>query len=526
MQLLSRRSCGLLAAIWIGLVCGLTTSASAQQPAPAGAGGGAAGKPAQIGAVAVKSADAVTKLAAQIGVPLPPQASPQGLEQQFPFIGPGGLATDKPLGVVFFGGPGVDPQKGAAILLPVKPTAATMDALKAAGGQPLAGSNDTLKVGDGFIRRTTNYVVIGALSEVLGEAREDALADLLKGPDALARATADLKTIRTAMPEQYKAFLEQAGKSGAGPGPEQPGEKEGREWVITQMQRLDRLDLGLDHGDKGLRLFTSARPVPVPAVTRAERPGMPAGVLARVDLAASPSQLLHVDDAALEQLIDMGAKSGGKMTAKQRQDTKDVLVRIRTVLLDASAVSIGVELAGDAPVVYAVTRYAKPIDYTAEMRQLVGHAAAVDAESKEPPTLDMQTFEAAGAKVLRLRVLDKGKPAAFIDAVQRGDTVLFAGSDKQFLFLDRLLAAKPEGPMQGLAEGWIDLGKMFDSVAKQPNSPLAGMPPDQQKQIGEALKGQRLTLSATAEGDTTTFDLTIPAGLLQNVPKVIGAMSH
>src|SRR5438309_149452 len=91
MQLLTRRRCGLVAAV-LCLFCGLTLRTSAQQPAPA--------KPAPIAVAAVRSADAVAKLAAQTGLPLPPQASPQGIEQQFPFIGPGGLATDKPAGMV------------------------------------------------------------------------------------------------------------------------------------------------------------------------------------------------------------------------------------------------------------------------------------------------------------------------------------------------------------------------------------------------------------------------------------------
>src|SRR4051794_34319349 len=227
MNLLARRRCGLLAAVWIVLLCGLTAPTSAQQPAPAAAGGA---KPAPIGALAVKSADAVARLAAQIGMPLPPEASPQGIEQQFPFIGPGGLATDKPVGMIFFGGGRVDPQQATAILLPVKPTAATADALKAAGAQPVPGSSDMLQLGKGFVRRTTNYVAFGVLPEVLAEAREEALADLLKGPDALARVSVDLKTIRAVMPEQYKAVVDKAAAGDNPPGGDKPGEQAGREW--------------------------------------------------------------------------------------------------------------------------------------------------------------------------------------------------------------------------------------------------------------------------------------------------------
>jgi hypothetical protein len=522
MQLLKRRRCGLFAPV-LCVLCGWTLQALAQQPpaAPAPA------KPTPVAVAAVRSADAVAKLAAQTGLPLPPAASPQGIEQQFPFIGPGGLATDKPAGMVVFGGPGIDPQKAAAILLPVKPTAATMEALKTAGGQPVPGVSDMVQLQEGFIRRTANYVILGSLPDALAQAREDALADLLKGNDALARVSVDLKAVRTAMPEQYKAFLDEARKNAAAvPGADAPGAKEGREWFVGLIDRLDQVDVGLDHGDKGLRLFSTLRPLALPPATPAVRPGLPPGILARLDLAAQPSQLLHVDDAAIDQLIQNSVEHGGKLNPKQRQEMKGMLTRLRTILLDASAVSVGVEMVGDAPVVYAVARHAKPIDYTDEVRHLVGHAIVIAAESHEPPPLDMQTFDAAGAKVLRLRMIDNAKPFAYIDGVQRGDLVYLTGSDKQFLFLDRLLAAKPEGPMQGLAEGWLDLGRIFDSVVKQPNSPLAGMPPEQQKQIADALKAQRLTLSATAEGDAATFDLTIPTGLIQNVPKVMGAMGR
>jgi general secretion pathway protein G len=75
--------------------------------------------------------------------------------------------------------------------------------------------------------------------------------------------------------------------------------------------------------------------------------------------------------------------------------------------------------------------------------------------------------------------------------------------------------------MQAPAAGSLDLGKAFDAAAKVPGSPVAGIPEAQRKQLGDILRGQRVSLSASAQGDAATFDVTFPPGLVRNVPKLV-----
>ena len=45
------------------------------------------------------------------------------------------------------------------------------------------------------------------------------------------------------------------------------------------------------------------------------------------------------------------------------------------------------------------------------------------------------------------------------------------------------------------------------------------MPAEQQTQILNLVQGQRVMVTASADGDAATFAVTIPAGLLRNAPK-------
>ena len=89
---------------------------------------------------------------------------------------------------------------------------------------------------------------------------------------------------------------------------------------------------------------------------------------------------------------------------------------------------------------------------------------ALTAETKEPKVLDLQTYSIGPTKIFRVVALEKGKAVAYIDAAQRGDSALMAGSDKSFRCIDRLIDARGaaggpgapgrEPPASWRAAGW------------------------------------------------------------------------
>ena len=70
--------------------------------------------------------------------------------------------------------------------------------------------------------------------------------------------------------------------------------------------------------------------------------------------------------------------------------------------------------------------------------------------------------------------------------------------------------------MKGVLFGWVDLGKSAEAAIKFPDSPLAGLPPEIQTKLADLLRGQKVSISTSAEGDAGTLDITITKGLLES----------
>ncbi|MDB5173008.1 MAG: hypothetical protein JWN51_1781 [Phycisphaerales bacterium] len=479
--------------------------------------------PTQIGVLAVKSLDAIAASAKKLDIGLPAPLTAAGIEQRFAFIGPGGLATDKPLGIIFFGGPGVKAdQEITVFVLPVKPTAIPLEALKGLGGQPMPDHPDTVLMNGVGFRRTTDYVIFGPLPSAAALANLDAITDAVKDPGTLARVTLDLKAVRASMPEQYRSLLDTnrqflLGKAAT-------TEQASAELVIDSIRRtidkLEKVEWALDSGDAGMRLALTAAPIKLPALEPGNRPGMPPGVIARFDLACPIDAL--VDAQVLGKIIDAANQdNANRFTSRQKQKLQDIVVRVKGLFFGGDTVSIGLEAGGESQVVYVVNQYAKRIDYISEVRTLMAQAKAFGDEVNEPVDLSLQSYKSGEVQVVRLVVTDKHQTKTYIDAVQQEGGLFIAASKEPFRYIDGLLAAKPEGPRQTLMSGSVELGKLFDTIAKSPGSPAAGMSAAEKKQLSDLFHGQKLGVSISSDGDAATFDVAIPHSLLKYTPKVI-----
>ncbi|HZL36926.1 MAG TPA: hypothetical protein VFC78_16515 [Tepidisphaeraceae bacterium] len=520
---IKRMFCGVTVVVLSALVfaAGL---ARGQDAAPAAA----KGPPVQIGVVAIKSFDAAAAFAMEIGAPLPPQWSPQGIEQQVPFIGQGNLVTDKPIGIVLFGGANFNPQQMMAIMVPVKPGAASADAMTKAGGMPVAGHDGMFARNGVNVTHTGDYLVVSPEPALAAMAKPGVLAAALKGPDNLVRIVVDVKAIRTSIPDHINAFLTHIGEQAANT----PAGQQGAQLVIPQLKKeldaLDRLEIALDDGAKGIRLAFTAAPSKMPAPTAGNRAGMPPGVFARFDLNVSLAKANPEAGRAIVNASVSALSNAAKVpfTAERQKRVTDFFSKEVDLAFNPAATSIGIEMIGADPVIYVVQHWDKSPDCAMELRQVVSESNAV-AEAKDD-VIELQTYKSGAMKVMRAVANEHGKTIGYLDMVQRDNDVFIAISPTQFRYVDKLIAAPSKGPSRGLASGYLDLGKLLDAVGQMPNSPLAGMPPDVQKQLKEILAGQRLTVSATTEGDAETVDIGISKGLVQNAPKLmalIGGMA-
>ena len=166
--------------------------------------------------------------------------------------------TDQPIGMIFCGGPDIkDPSQGIVFVFPVKPTAATLDSLKnRQGGMPVADHPDTMLMGGAALRRTADYLLFSPTPAAVNVVNNiaSAIADAVKGGDALVKFSLDLKAVRLNMPDQYKQTLDMA-SGGAG-----PDAAKAMAPMMKSLETVDRFEASLDHGEKGIRLlaFTAA----------------------------------------------------------------------------------------------------------------------------------------------------------------------------------------------------------------------------------------------------------------------------
>ena len=144
------------------------------------------------------------------GLDLPPQLSTDGLEKQFPFLGPGSIDTTRPIGIAICGGADLSSGQSMAFIFPVKPTGGTLGSLGKKMGEACSMPNhpDTVTMGAVGIRRTAEYLIFSPTADVVSNVNLDAFTSSVKDPDALAKILIDFKTIRTAMPDRYKAMIE------------------------------------------------------------------------------------------------------------------------------------------------------------------------------------------------------------------------------------------------------------------------------------------------------------------------------
>jgi hypothetical protein len=221
----------------------------------------------------IASADRIKQVVTDLGVPLPIDVGAM-IEQQFNFIGKGGLDNGKPVGVIFLAGEGLTPQQMVMFALPVNAGKATVENLTAMGGRAVEGQADSVQLGgdEGGVvfRRTADYLMFypGAAS-VLKTVQNAPFAKDYSSPETLAHVEVDAALARKVAPKMYKEFQdgirEKAKGSGnpAAGGAEARGQQIGQEFVINLLEKVEKLTLTVSMGKDDLRIASTLQPTPM-----------------------------------------------------------------------------------------------------------------------------------------------------------------------------------------------------------------------------------------------------------------------
>lgn len=481
----------------------------------------AATRPVNIASVSVSSLARLAHEAADLGIDLPPALTVAGIEQQFPFIGPGGLDPDRPAGVFLFTDPDAGLTSrgdGVVIVLPVKRDVATLKSFLDAGGRALGGGSGAVQLNGTCFRRTPTCLIFGRMPAAVIDVRDADLLDGYRPPSSpragpnepLARASIDVAAIRRIDPWRFTGLVDGIARSATAKAPN--GGIVTADTLVALANRLSRIDLALLRNGDEMSVKFGFAPIRIPAGGTFARPGMPQEVIARLDLGAPPLQVMP-------WLATVFGRTGPATSLVDAARGGNDFVRdFAGVLLAGDAVSIGLEPREKNAIFYVVQQHV-PSDPVARLRQLVeqsGLAASRSADASHATFLDFTGYEtAAGLRVARVKVME-GKACTFcIDLVRRADTVYLTGSADQGQYLESLIDAKQAGQFSGMASGSVSLGAALAFIEDAAGP--AGLPPDQRDRLHRLLKGRSLTVSATGEMDEAIFGLSLPRDLLKDL---------
>jgi hypothetical protein len=501
------RRFGVLVVLAVGLLAPLVARAASAEE-----------RPVNIGSVSVASLSRLAREAADLGITLPPQLTVEGIERQFPFIGPGGLDPDRPVGLFFFAGPGTrsGPDAGIAFVLPVKQDVATLKSFVELGGKPLGNGSGAVEWNGTTFRRTATCLIFSRTPDAAIDVRDADLLDLYRpplsprtGPDGpVLRAHFDPVAFRGADPLRFRAIVDRLTSAAAA---RVPGGAVTAESLRAIAVRLSRIDLAMVRSGDELSLKLGVAPIRIPAGGTFPRPGMPQEVIARLDFGAPPLQVAP----ALESVFGPFGP-GRALNAGPRDD--DFMRNAARVLLDGEAVSIGLEPRENFAIVYIVQQHvqADPIARLRDLAERSDRAARYVPDRTAAALLEFTQYtNNAGLHVARVKVME-GKRCTFcLDAVRRADTVYLTGSTDQGQYLQPLIDAKQEGQISGLAAGSLNLAAALGIIDDAAG--LGGMPPPQRQQLHRILKGRSLTLSATGELDEAVLGVSVPRDLVKDL---------
>ena len=519
----------------VGLVLAGAGAVLAQQPRPGAkpaepAAAAPAAAPTLVMSASVASLEKVAALAKDAGVGEVPYLSATFVEQQMPFIGTGGLAADRPLGILLYaGGERVDLEE-AAIVLPVNPGKADLASFVKSGAKPFEGRGDMVTLeGMGF-RRGKDQFIFGQMPPAVAAVPEDALARGYVGNELVARVDVDVAVLKRAIPKQYEQFFAELD---AGVDADDPAARAGADLVIRPMRGVTRLGLSLARAAAGgLRLGVSAEPFDLPDAPAADaafpRPGFPEGTVFRADFVCAPARALAAV-APIARLLEREAFFADA-TPEQQDQFRRLAADVADLLLAGNAGSLGVELIDGKPVVYWITRHpaggdGRFPDLGADMRAI---AVRAEALSKSPgadakPKISLQDYSVGeGERAHRLVLLDEaGAPELYLDTLQREGLRFVAIAAEDTKPLERVLALKPEGNATALASGWIDLS-MLAKADMLPDADDAGLGETAMKELKAGLAGQRLDWTLSGAKGTARIDLDFPPAVLQTLGKATG----
>ncbi len=438
--------------------------------------------PEVIGVCSVASIDRINEFLAQIGRnPIPAPAS----FERLPIIGPGGIAKNRPIGIMLAGN--VPPEHQIVMTFPLTAAAPVADMYARQGFAPVPGNPEVFEAHGLAIRRTDSYCLFGGNVDLLKRAQDKALYGPYNNKKLLAHAAIDIVAARRTRPNPVNLIFE--------PDPSTAKDRHPAVHAFLAMIRseLDHLDIRLCQEEQDVVLTLEGEPAMLrTAARKLPRPGMPAGCVHRVDVLQSEIQEIKALAALVRSTWGLMNSDPSSLPDPGTAAFCEGLIQ---ALYKTDALSAGVELIDNTTAFYQVNQYRQPYDVVTILRTAVREGKA---KAQAPIFAELDTYKSAGgAEVFRLKVGKGGGIRVCFDVVQRGNTAYIVTVKGEAQLMDRLLQAKPDGELSLPAEGWLDAGGALQFMwVNMPNPPIKLSLFQRIAVVGQ-LKGRRITWQMT-----------------------------
>jgi hypothetical protein len=456
---------------------------------------------------------------AEMGVPLPKMLDREGLEQVFPFIGPGGMRADGSLGMLMGpGGPGSTEPSGV-LLFPVNRDVAPLKDFTAMGGRVLPEANDTVRIKGTYFRRTQGFLLTGPTEAHITDADPLGLEEGLGAPGTLAKVDVDLDRWRKTDPTTFYPLLAEKEAD-----PEDDASHVyalGRSLGTRVYERLlNRVRLTLVDGGTSLRLSMGLEPLAPGEIAALPRPAFPSSIIGRVDIAYSSAESSQWLQGLTEEFMNAAEKDSlfadvekAKINVDQM---REVMKEIFEIFCIADAVSIAVEPVKGKLIYHQVNQYRAPSSFTARVSSVLEKLAEMDRQAgSRKSSIGLTSYSAGGARVTRLTF--PGKKSHTVDFVDSGSTVRIVVAEDTQRRLPALLKLPVSGTITSGFSGTFDPSAAVDAFVASGGS----MPLPLRTRVG--LRGQQITWTTHAEGAAAVVDFDVPKPLARSIFQLVGS---
>jgi hypothetical protein len=480
-------------------------------------------KPRVVASISLVSINAAKAFMAEVGQPLDDQTI-NGLTSMIPIGAQVKLAFDKPIGVLLVVGKDVPEDKMAVITIPVAKGQGLMKQLLESGAKKVKGHDDTVTLEDMLIRRTENFLLINGTIETITSVNEGDIMRPYSGnaKGVLVSLDMDVDALRKAYPEQTKMLVTQSLAQMNGQLTGKESQKMAQFWSEALGQKIQRVQLRVDHADKHLSFAASIEGYTPWEMVSLPRPKLNGKVLTQIDMVYAKNSNL----SWLDYLMALGQESNG---APLDDETAKEGMEALKLMFGGDALSFFVTQLDKKMVAGMVQQHAsnevaeKNVEKIIKLLEKAAAKSEKKGEKKEQLTRSKYVAK-SGEKVTRLTIKSETQ-TVIMDFANAGEgrTLVTFALDEKSADVSELLPLKVDGKMTTGLNATMDIGSLAKATMELAASLGQGEAIDEETaQMIKRLSNHPLKFQMGFKQGAFEFSFALPMSLIKQAGEAAG----